>query len=87
MLDEGDPIRRKREQAIQLADQFFRSLFLEMFGDPVVNPKRWPVYPSGELLREPPQIGTIRPVSQNGVYPVVRVGEIGIRSVRRDKKR
>ena len=33
ILDKADAIRRKRQQAIQLADEFLRSVFLEMFGD------------------------------------------------------
>jgi type I restriction enzyme S subunit len=43
ILDKADAIRRKRQQAIQLADEFLRSVFLEMFGDPVTNPKGWEV--------------------------------------------
>jgi type I restriction enzyme S subunit len=39
ILDKADAIRRKRQQAIQLADEFLRSVFLDMFGDPVSNPK------------------------------------------------
>jgi len=42
ILDKADALRRKRQQAIDLADQFLRSVFLEMFGDPVTNPKGWP---------------------------------------------
>lgn len=41
ILDKADSIRRKRQQAIKLADEFLRSVFLEMFGDPVTNPKGW----------------------------------------------
>lgn len=41
ILDKADALRRKRQQAIDLADQFLRSVFLEMFGDPVTNPKGW----------------------------------------------
>ncbi len=41
ILDKADAIRRKRQQAIELADQFLRSVFLDMFGDPVTNPKGW----------------------------------------------
>ncbi|MCF6356062.1 MAG: restriction endonuclease subunit S [Candidatus Polarisedimenticolaceae bacterium] len=41
ILDKADAIRRKRQQAIQLADQLLRAVFLEMFGDPVTNPKGW----------------------------------------------
>jgi len=45
ILDKADAIRRKRQQAIQLADEFLRSVFLEMFGDPVTNPKGWEIKP------------------------------------------
>lgn len=43
ILDKADAIRRKRQQAIQLADDFLRAVFLDMFGDPVTNPKGWSV--------------------------------------------
>lgn len=42
ILDKADAIRRKRVQAIQLADDLLRAVFLDMFGDPVTNPKGWP---------------------------------------------
>jgi type I restriction enzyme S subunit len=41
ILDKADSLRRKRQQAIQLADEFLRAVFLDMFGDPVTNPKGW----------------------------------------------
>lgn len=43
ILDKADAIRRKRQQAIQLADEFLRAVFLDMFGDPVTNPKGWKI--------------------------------------------
>jgi len=43
ILDKADAIHRKRQQAIKLADDFLRSVFLDMFGDPVTNPKNWDV--------------------------------------------
>lgn len=33
ILDKADAVRRKRQQAIHLADEFLRSVFLDMFGD------------------------------------------------------
>ncbi|ELJ8708885.1 MULTISPECIES: restriction endonuclease subunit S [Vibrio] len=33
ILDKADAIRQKRKQAIELADEFLRSVFLDMFGD------------------------------------------------------
>jgi type I restriction enzyme S subunit len=41
ILDKADAIRRKRHRAIQLADEFLRSVFFDMFGDPITNPKKW----------------------------------------------
>ena len=43
ILDKADVVRRKRREAIQLTEEFLRSAFLEMFGDPVTNPKGWEV--------------------------------------------
>lgn len=50
ILDKADAIRRKRQQAIQLADDFLRSVFLDMFGDPVTNPKGWELATLGSLI-------------------------------------
>ncbi|MBK6535127.1 MAG: restriction endonuclease subunit S [Deltaproteobacteria bacterium] len=43
MLDKADAIRRKRKEAIALTDGLLRATFLNMFGDPVKNPKGWEV--------------------------------------------
>jgi len=43
ILDKADGIRRKRQQAMAMADEFLRSVFLDMFGDPVTNPKGWEI--------------------------------------------
>lgn len=51
ILDKADALRRKRQQAIELADQFLRSVFLDMFGDPVTNPKGWETRLMSELVR------------------------------------
>jgi len=49
ILDKADAIRRKRRRAIQLADEFLRSVFLDMFGDPAINPKGWQRKKIGQL--------------------------------------
>ncbi len=59
ILDKADAIRQKRKQAIDLADEFLRSVFLDMFGDPVTNPKGWNTSTLDELV-----IGKF----QNGAY-------------------
>jgi type I restriction enzyme, S subunit len=50
ILDKADAIRRKRQAAIKLADDFLRATFLDMFGDPVTNPKGWEVTSLGNLV-------------------------------------
>lgn len=45
ILDKAGTVRRKRKHAIELVDEFLRSVFLDMFGDPVTNPKGWDVLP------------------------------------------
>lgn len=40
ILDQADALRRKRKEAIGLLDAYVQSMFLEMFGDPVTNPKK-----------------------------------------------
>lgn len=48
ILDKAESIRRKLQQSLCLSDNFLRSVFLDMFGDPVSNPKAWPVEPLRE---------------------------------------
>lgn len=43
ILDKAEAINQKREQALALCDEFLRATFLDMFGDPVSNPKGWEV--------------------------------------------
>jgi type I restriction enzyme, S subunit len=73
ILDKADAIRRKRLQAIELADQFLRSVFLDMFGDPVTNPKGWNVRALNDLVA-----GKL----QNGAYyPQDKYSESGVEMV------
>ncbi|MFU3617670.1 restriction endonuclease subunit S [Pseudomonas paraeruginosa] len=80
ILDKADAIRRKRQQAIQLADDFLRAVFLDMFGDPVTNPKGWELLPFsvvGSLDR-----GKSRhrprndPALLGGTHPLIQTGEV-----------
>lgn len=79
ILDKADAIRRKRQQAIQLADDFLRSVFLDMFGDPMVNPMGWTIKPLSELIDKNDRLnyGVVQPgeATENGV-PLVRSGDL-----------
>ncbi|MBO6940946.1 MAG: restriction endonuclease subunit S [Deltaproteobacteria bacterium] len=41
ILDMADALRAKRRESLALLDELLRSTFLDMFGDPVTNPKGW----------------------------------------------
>ncbi len=43
ILEKADAAREKRLQANALTEQFLQSAFLDMFGDPVMNPKGWEI--------------------------------------------
>lgn len=43
ILDQADTLRTQRRAALAHLDSLTQSLFLDMFGDPVINPKGWPV--------------------------------------------
>jgi len=49
ILDKTDVLRRKRQVAIKLANDFLRAIFLDMFGDPVTNPKGWEQHRLGSI--------------------------------------
>ena len=41
ILDKADELRAKRRAALAKLDSITQSIFLDMFGDPATNPKRW----------------------------------------------
>ncbi|WP_376751755.1 restriction endonuclease subunit S [Stutzerimonas nitrititolerans] len=78
ILDKADTIRRKRQQAIQLADDFLRAVFLDMFGDPVTNPKGWQTFTLAEVVRKDSIItyGIVQAGEHvDGGVPYIRTGD------------
>lgn len=43
ILDKAEDMFAKRRQAIAKLDSLAQAIFLEMFGDPISNPKSWPI--------------------------------------------
>jgi type I restriction enzyme S subunit len=75
ILDRADALRRKRRESIVMLDEFLRATFLDMFGDPVTNPKGWPITCIGNLA-EKVNYGTSAKAGQNGEFPILRMGNI-----------
>ncbi|MBF0154727.1 MAG: restriction endonuclease subunit S [Magnetococcales bacterium] len=83
ILDKADAIRRKRRQALGLADQFLRAVFLDMFGDPMVNNRGWPTKSLKKLGRV--TTGSTPPSSKEGMFggeiPFVTPGDLESNSI------
>lgn len=52
ILDKADALRAKRRAALAQLDALTQSIFLDMFGDPVTNPKRWAREVIGEIAEQ-----------------------------------
>jgi type I restriction enzyme S subunit len=88
ILDKADAIRRKRQQAIQLADDFLRATFLDMFGDPVTNPKGWEISCLNDISIKKGEYGSGKPAKEfcSGDYRYVRITDINSDGSLNDEK-
>lgn len=76
ILDKADVVRQKRKQAIDLADEFLRSVFLDMFGEPTNNQKDFPIGTIRDLV-ETANYGSSGKASETeGEFPMLRMGNI-----------
>ncbi|MDD4287237.1 MAG: restriction endonuclease subunit S [Candidatus Peribacteraceae bacterium] len=76
ILDQADALRRKRKEAIRLLDEYVQSVFFEMFGDPVTNPKGWEVMAGRDYCKQICVGVVIKPASY-----YVEKGVIALRSL------
>lgn len=49
VLDRAEALRAKRRDALAQLDALTQAIFLDMFGDPVTNPKGWEAFSVGEV--------------------------------------
>lgn len=74
LLSRTEGIVRLRREAQKKAAELVPAIFLEMFGDPAVNPKQWPVQALGELLISGPTNGLYKHKSKYGSgVPILRI--------------
>ena len=78
ILDKADATRAKRRQTLAHLDALLQSVFLEIFGDPVTNPKGWSYESLGKLGKV--STGNTPPSSQTGMFdgaiPFVTPGDL-----------
>ena len=80
ILDQAETLRTQRRAALAQLDELTQSLFLDMFGDPVTNPKGWPLSLFGSVGRLDRGVSKHRPRNApellGGPYPLVQTGEV-----------
>ena len=64
-----------RQEEIQQLDNLVKARFVEMFGDPIQNPKGWEVVTIGDIVTEV-RYGTSKPAVEGGKYPYLRMNNL-----------
>lgn len=79
ILDQADELRQKRKQAIEKLDQLLQATFIDMFGDPVSNPKGWDLVNLESILAKKLISGAYFPKETYvdlGGTPMVHMGDV-----------
>ena len=80
ILDQADDLRRKRREALGRLTGLSTGLFLEIFGNPLANPKRWPTIALGDAGTLDRGVSKHRPrndpVLLGGPYPLIQTGDV-----------
>lgn len=80
ILDKAESLRRRYQEAVRLADEFLRAVFIDMFGDPVANPKGWQVKRLADLGSLERGISKHRPRNDpsllGGSHPLIQTGDV-----------
>jgi type I restriction enzyme, S subunit len=79
ILDKADEIKRNSGKTYEMKESLIRSAFIELFGDPIINPKGWPKQQLVDIA-EKVTVGYVGPVNKYlddlGV-PMFRTGNVG----------
>ena len=75
VLDKAQSLIDKKREQIELLDELVKSRFVEMFGDPVNNPKSFEILTIGDLTTDV-KYGTSKSSSDGGKYPYLRMNNI-----------
>jgi type I restriction enzyme, S subunit len=88
ILDAADAYRQKTKALIEKYDELTQSLFLDMFGDPVSNPREWEFKKFQDFTNKYNQgVNTTTEeikYSDEGTFPIIRAGEVGKGSLKFD---
>ena len=66
-----------RKTELDRLDDLIKARFVEMFGDPISNPKKWKVVKIGDIVKDV-RYGTSRPAVEGGKYPYLRMNNLTV---------
>lgn len=75
ILDKVSDIIKNRESELSALDELIQARFVELFGDPIMNPKGWEMVTIGDIVTEV-RYGTSKPAVEDGRYPYLRMNNI-----------
>lgn len=80
VLTKVETLIEQRKESIDLLNDFLRSTFLDMFGDPVKNEKKWEMVKLSQLGSLDRGVSKNRPRNApellGGIYPLIQTGEV-----------
>ena len=66
-----------RKKEMEELDDLIKSRFVELFGDPIRNPKGWKVATIGDIVTDV-RYGTSKPAVEGGKYPYLRMNNLTV---------
>ena len=75
VLSKSKDILSFRQQQLQKLDELVKSRFIELFGDPKLNPRKWDMVTIGDIATDV-RYGTSRPATDGGKYPYLRMNNL-----------
>lgn len=75
-LDQADALRQKDRQLLNLYDELIKSVFIDMFGDPVLNAKDFDKVKVGEIVSEIKDGPHVSPKYSNAGVPILSTRNI-----------
>ena len=78
VLDKAQGLIAKRKEQIEALDEFINSVFLDMFGDPVKNPKGWSIKILSEIAQVSSGVTKGRKLNKDDIIkvPYMRVANV-----------
>lgn len=80
ILDQADALRAKRREALAQLDRLTQAIFIDMFGDPIANPRCWPLVKLEKVGTLDRGVSRHRPRNDpkllGGRYPLIQTGDV-----------